>query len=271
MNHRRASNGRLEGKPTTSGRREVMVHGEGACGDESCRLEIHLSITVPDVVLVSGFGPFSGVPVNPSWLAVEPLKDTTIAGYDVRVIQVPVIWEEALPMYLDAYDRLRPSIALTSGVAAGESGIRLETTARNYARGVDVAEQVWHEGKIDAFGPDAYETALPVDLLVQTLGEADYPNLVSDNAGDYLCNFLFYGLMKHLASEPSDGHVVAGFVHVPSADVVDPRDMTDAWKLMIARLVEYRAEIGVNPRVRRGADLAPVCCTQSSTSRRGID
>lgn len=254
-----AQDGTLRGKPTASGVHKSVVYGEGPCGDASCRLEVRLSISVPNVVLLSGFGPFAGVPVNPSWQAVEPLNDAMIAGYDVRVIQVPVIWDEAVPKYFDAYSRLHPAMALASGVAMGETGVRLETTARNQAAGADVADRVWPSGKIDSSGPSTFKTGLPVNLLIETLKQAKYPTVLSDNAGDYLCNFLFYGLMKKLSEEKADPHVVAGFVHVPGPEVVAPADMTEAWKLMITRLAAYRdqlvASAGPSQTASAGADL----------------
>lgn len=237
-----ADDGSLRGKPTTPGRHKAVVHGEGECGAATCRLEVHLDISVPEVALLSGFGPFDGVPVNPSWRAVEPLDDVIIAGYDVRVIQVPVVWDEALPTYFEAYDRLRPAIAIASGVARGGAGIRIETTARNYAAGTDVTGAGWAAGPIDPSAPSTYDATLPVDRLIDVLGRTNHARTLSDNAGDYLCNFLFFGLMRRVAAEGSGRRVVAGFVHVPEADAISPAEMTEAWRLMISRLAEDRSQ-----------------------------
>ncbi len=251
--------GALSGRPTTPGHHEAIVHGEGECGAATCRLEAHLDISVPEVILLSGFGPFDGVPVNPSWQAVEPLADVMIAGYDVRVIQVPVIWDEALPTYFEAYDRLRPAIAIASGVARGGAGIRIETTARNYAAGTDVAGAAWSAGPIDPSGPSTYDATLPVDRLIDALGKTNHSTMLSDNAGEYLCNFLFFGLMRKVAAEDSGRNRVAGFVHVPEADSISPAEMTEAWKLMIARLAEDRAQVAAaNGGARAKLELIPV-------------
>ena len=234
--------GKVTGTPTASGPRKAVVHADGACGDASCRLEVRLTINVPSVVLLSGFGPFEGYPQNPSWMAVEPLNNVMIAGYDVRVIQVPVVWDEAVVKYSAAYDKLHPAMALASGVAM-DTGVRLETTARNYARGTDVANDVWPAGKIDGAGATTYKSGLPIDLLKGALEQAKVPVIVSDNAGDYLCNFLFFGLMKKVAAE-KPANMVAGFIHVPTPDVVPTTQLTDAWKTMIEKLVAHqRAQI----------------------------
>ncbi|MBX3223673.1 MAG: pyroglutamyl-peptidase I [Labilithrix sp.] len=251
--------GSLSGKPTTPGHHEAIVHGEGECGAATCRLEVHLDISVPEVILLSGFGPFDGVPVNPSWQAVEPLDGVMIGGYDVRVIQVPVIWDEALPRYFEAYDRLRPAIAIASGVARGGTGIRIETTARNYAAGTDIAGASWATGPIDPSAPSTYDSTLPVDRLIDVLGNASHATMLSDNAGDYLCNFLFFGLMRKVAAEDSGRRVIAGFVHVPPADVISPAETTEAWKLMLSRLAEDRSQgVAANGPARVARARIPV-------------
>ncbi len=244
--------GKVSGTPNASGARKAVVHGEGSCGDASCRLEVNLTINVPNVVLLSGFGPFEGYPQNPSWMAVEPLNDVMIGGYDVRVIQVPVIWDEAVVKYTAAYDRLHPAMALASGVAM-DTGVRLETTARNYARGADVANDVWPAGKIEGTGAATYKSGLPIDLLKGTLEEAKVPVLISDNAGDYLCNFLFYGLMKKVTAE-KPANMIAGFVHVPTPDVVPTTQLTNAWKLMIEKLVSHQRALAANGLSASDAD-----------------
>ncbi|MBX3201229.1 MAG: hypothetical protein KF894_24030 [Labilithrix sp.] len=254
-----AEGGSLRGKPTTPGEHKAVVHGEGECRAAPCRLEVNLDISVPEVALLSGFGPFAGVPVNPSWQAVEPLDGVVIAGYDVRVIQVPVSWDEALPTYFEAYDRLRPAIAIASGVARGGSGIRIETTARNYAAGTDVTGAWWAAGPIEPSAPSTYDATLPVHRLIDALGRTHHARTLSDNAGDYLCNFLFFGLMRKVAAEDSGRGVVAGFVHVPEAEAISPAEMTEAWKLMITRLAEDRSPVVAANVAAHGAPaMSPV-------------
>lgn len=247
-----AENGTLSGAPTSSGAKDLTIIGEGACGDASCRLEVRFSMKVANVILLSGFGPFDGVPVNPSWGAVEPLDEVMVNGYDVRVIQVPVIWDEAVVKYMAAYDKLRPSLALTSGVAVGEKGIRLETTARNFARGTDVANDPFPTGKIDANGATTLKTALPIELLKGALEVNKYPVLVSDNAGDFLCNYLFYKLMKRMEAD-KPANMIAGFVHVPGTETVSGAQMTEAWKLMLDRLTTHHRELVAKGVAANGA------------------
>jgi pyrrolidone-carboxylate peptidase len=70
------------------------------------------------------------------------------------------------------------------------------------------------------------------------------PVILSDNAGAYLCNFLFYGIMKKVQAEKDKApHMLAGFVHVPGPEVVASADMTNAWKVMIESLATHQREL----------------------------
>lgn len=235
--------GLISGTPSSTGQREAVVFGQGACGDASCRLQMRLTVPIANVLLISGFGPFAGMPDNPSWKAVEPLHDTMIAGLDVRVIEVPVVWDTSLPTFFDEYFRLKPVIAIAAGVAMGEQVIRLEATARNYATGTDEAADPWPTGKIDPSGPDKYKALMPLQALRPAMEAKGYPTAISDNAGDFLCNYLFYGLMKQLTAENPEQHILGGFIHVPGPEVVSTEKMTEAFKLVINNVAEYRAEL----------------------------
>jgi pyroglutamyl-peptidase len=62
-------------------------------------------------------------------------------------------------------------------------------------------------------GPAAYWATLPVTRIVSALVEAGVPAAASSDAGGFVCNHLFYGLMHLIASERPD--IRGGFVHLP--------------------------------------------------------
>ena len=64
-----------------------------------------------------------------------------------------------------------------------------------------------------AGGPAAYFATLPIKAAVAALRGAGIPAAVSNSAGTFLCNHVFYGLM-HEASR-RDNAFRAGFLHVP--------------------------------------------------------
>lgn len=241
--------GLVTGAPTASGVYETEIWADGACAEASCRLVVHLTIEVLPVILLSGYGPFAGVPDNPSWAAVAPLNEEIIGGYDVRTMELTVTWDGAWATYALEYERLGPAIALGAGVAMGEQVIRLESRAENYAQGEDV-DGIMKDAPIDAGGEDQ-DTGLPLADLLELLQDHGYPVAISNSAGTYLCNYLFYHLMRHINAEPPEANIIGGFVHVPGEEVVSIPDMTDAWELMLGYLAEHRDAL-LNKERRRG-------------------
>lgn len=68
---------------------------------------------------------------------------------------------------------------------------------------------------VQAGAPAAYFTTLPIKAMLATLREEGVDAEVSQTAGTFVCNHVFYGLMHALATQPELGHARGGFVHVP--------------------------------------------------------
>ena len=64
-----------------------------------------------------------------------------------------------------------------------------------------------------AGGPPAYFTTLPIKAAAAALREAGLPAIVSNSAGTFVCNHVFYGLMHLAASRRPE--LRGGFLHVP--------------------------------------------------------
>ena len=62
-------------------------------------------------------------------------------------------------------------------------------------------------------GPAAYWSTLPMKAIVKRLQAEGIPASVSQTAGTFVCNHLFYGLMHEL--EKQDQKIKGGFVHIP--------------------------------------------------------
>ena len=77
-------------------------------------------------------------------------------------------------------------------------------------------------GPIDPDGPVAYRSSLPVDEIVAALRRGGVPAAASRDAGGYLCNHVFYVLMRLLELERPAAR--GGFVHVPLLQTI-PLDM----------------------------------------------
>ncbi len=167
-------------------------------------------------VLVTGFGPFPGVDENPTaWLA-RGLDGATLAGRRVAGRALPTAWAEAWPTLRAAVAAVEPRALIMLGVATGRARIEVERVARNRC-----AARVDHAGcgpdgdAVVLGGPATLPTRLPWrDLVGADVG-------VSDDAGDYLCNLVFYRALHDLALP------LVGFVHVPPAP-----DEAAVWRLV---------------------------------------
>jgi pyroglutamyl-peptidase len=164
--------------------------------------------------LVTGFEPFGGDRINPSFEALRRLSQR-LCGLDITTAALPVIYGAALPALGEAIAAHRPQIVLSVGLAGGRAELSLERVAINIddARIPDNGGNQPIDRPVVADGPAAYFAALPIKAAVAALRDAGLPAAVSNSAGTFLCNHVFYGLM-HLAATGT-GLFRGGFLHVP--------------------------------------------------------
>ena len=204
--------GVLEGLAERSGVHDLTVAVEDDAGWD----EVELRLAVVPVVLISGFGPFAGYPVNPSIEALRDLDEELVAGLDVRIAELPVVWDEAWELLLADVQWLSPDVLIGTGVA-GTDAMRYETTAVNEQWGTDVEGGDRAGDEVGADGPEHLYSDLPLEAMEAAVAEAGYPTTTSGSAGTYLCNDIFYHAVYY-AEYDAPGTTVAGFVHVPPLD-----------------------------------------------------
>jgi pyroglutamyl-peptidase len=160
-------------------------------------------------VLVTGFEPFDRADVNPSQLLVERLDG------DVARAVLPVSYARAADALRAAVREAEPEVVICFGQADGRPGISVERFAHNLdeAATADNDAAAGSGAPIDADGPVAYRSMLPVDEIVASLRNEGIPAAPSRDAGGFLCNHVFYVLMRELDLRRPD--TIGGFVHVP--------------------------------------------------------
>jgi pyroglutamyl-peptidase len=164
--------------------------------------------------LVTGFEPFGGDAVNPSSLALAHLP-RRLGTLDIATHELPCVFGAALVALRAAVAATRPDLVLCTGLAGGRAELSLERVAINLddAPIPDNAGSRPIDLPVIAGGPPAYFSGLPVKAAVAALREAGLPAAVSNSAGTFVCNHVFYGLM-HLAATATP-RFRAGFLHVP--------------------------------------------------------
>ncbi|NPC57023.1 pyroglutamyl-peptidase I [Caenimonas soli] len=168
-------------------------------------------------VLVTGFDPFGGSSVNPSWMAVQALHGRQVGGHRIVGAQLPTVFGHSLEVLRDLLLRHRPELVICTGQAGGRAALSFERVAINVndARIPDNAGEQPVDTPVVAGGPAAYFTNLPIKAMLATLLAEGINAEVSQTAGTFVCNHVFYGLMYELATRKELKYTRGGLVHVP--------------------------------------------------------
>lgn len=164
-------------------------------------------------ILLTGFEPFDGEAVNPSWLIARALHGETVAGADVIALRLPTEFRRSLRVLRKALRAHAPTLVVALGQAAGRAELSIERVAINVddARIPDNAGAQPIDAPVVRGGPAAHFSTLPVKAIAAALRARGIPAAVSQTAGTFVCNHVFYGLQHAL----SGTRVRSGFVHVP--------------------------------------------------------
>lgn len=164
--------------------------------------------------LVTGFDAFGGEAVNPSSLAVGRLKKR-IGGVVVHTAELPTSYAHSAKVLRAAIEKVKPDIVLCVGQAGGRTELSLERVAIN----VQDARIRDNDGKqpidrpVVKDGPAAHFSTLPIKACVAAMRKAGLPAAVSNTAGTFVCNHIFYALMDIAAGHPIP--MRGGFLHIP--------------------------------------------------------
>jgi pyroglutamyl-peptidase len=166
-------------------------------------------------ILVTGFSAFPGAPVNPTERLILELEARRSEFHRAGELSFAVLDVDyaKLPVALSHLGKAQPNIAIHFGLSAQAHGFTLERCARNaFGPRPDNAGHVPVAGRICA-GPDRLTSGLPLERLHEALVARGLPASWSDDAGGYLCNYLFY--LSRSDTIPEFAPEMSGFIHVP--------------------------------------------------------
>ena len=163
-------------------------------------------------LLITGFEPFGGEKINPSWEAVRHLPDI-IGEYELCKLNIPTIYGEAAGLVLDKAREIGADVIISVGQAGGRDAVTPERIAVNIRDGriPDNAGVLYRGERVVQDGPAAYFSTLPVETMSQAIRDARIPASVSNTAGCYVCNDVLYTLLHMYHGT----QVRVGFIHVP--------------------------------------------------------
>lgn len=168
-------------------------------------------------VLLTGFDPFDKADPNPSWLVARALHRRQIAGHRIVAAQLPTVFDRPAQQLAKLLTAHRPALVICLGLAAGRTGISLERVAINLAdaRIPDNTGAQPLDMPVVRGGPDAYFTRLPVKTMLLAIRGAGVHGELSNTAGTFVCNHVFYALLHLLATRRGHTRTRGGFIHLP--------------------------------------------------------
>jgi pyroglutamyl-peptidase len=191
--------------------------------------------------LVTGFEPFGGEIINASQEIARELHGSMVAGHEIVGAVLPCVLGESIRELKRLMRVHRPTLVICVGQAGGRAAVTPERVAINLddARIADNRGGRPIDTPIVRRGPAAYFSTLPVKAIVAGLRSNGLPAEVSQSAGSFVCNHVFYGLMHALAKRR---RVRGGFIHVPflpkQAGRKDPSLKLDQMVAAIAQAAE---------------------------------
>ena len=187
-------------------------------------------------LLITGFEPFGGEEINPSWEAVKCLPPE-INGYSLTKLLIPVVFGEAAEAVIKAADEICPDVVLCIGQAGGRNAITPELVGINL-RHASIPDNNGCQPKDEPIAPcgdDACFSTLPVRRIAEAVNASGVPSRVSYSAGAYVCNDVLYSLLFHY--KKSETRV--GFIHIPYSNEQNKEpsmDMKNIIKGLIAAI-----------------------------------
>lgn len=164
------------------------------------------------ILLITGFDPFGGATVNPSWEAVKELP-AQVGEWKLCKLEIPTVFGLAAETVLEKAEEIGAAAILCVGQAGGRTSVTPERIGINMrtARIPDNQGNAPQEQPVIPGGPDGLFATVDVAAMAQGIRDAGLPGAVSNTAGTFVCNDVLYTLL-HRCRETG---VKVGFIHVP--------------------------------------------------------
>lgn len=163
-------------------------------------------------LLITGFEPFGGEIINPSWEAVR-LLPSNINEYELTKLLIPVVFRGAAVRVIEEAEKIRPDVILCIGQAGGRNAVTPELVGINLRHGT-IPDNVGYRPSDEPIseGADAaHFSTIPVRKIAEAIKASGIPSQVSYSAGAYVCNDVLYTLLSYF----KDSKTRVGFIHIP--------------------------------------------------------
>jgi pyroglutamyl-peptidase len=193
-------------------------------------------------IVVTGFEPFGPWQRNPSGEVARHLDGSTIVDAEITGLVLPVSYKRASAPLIAAIDELQPDVVLNLGQGAAV-GVRVERLAVNRCtapEGGDNDGYVPQGEPVVPDGPETYVSTLPVNEIVDLLSNDKFKAAPSDSAGEFLCNFVMYMTLHHIATHQLP--IRAGFIHASPLREEVP-DLTNGMGMRLKKWIDFTESV----------------------------
>ena len=163
-------------------------------------------------LLITGFEPFGGQTINPSWQSVLALENQ-IGDYSITKLEIPTAFKFGAEKVLEKAEEIRPDVIICVGQAGGRNAITPEVVAINLMD-ANIPDNLGYKPineRILPTGENAYFSNLPIREMVNAISGEGIPAKLSYSAGAFVCNEVLYTLLHKFKNT----NVRVGFIHVP--------------------------------------------------------
>lgn len=167
-------------------------------------------------LLLTGFEPFGGSDINPSAEVVKALDGKSISNVSVHGFIVPLIYKDIQDSIVRLITKVKPDIIILLGQAPRPS-LSFERVAINIADAQRVAYNCDSKPENQILinnGPVGYFTTMNIKNLVSLLKENNIPSYISNSAGTFGCNQIFYYCLHYLHKNGLQS-IPCEFIHLP--------------------------------------------------------
>jgi pyroglutamyl-peptidase len=165
--------------------------------------------------LLTCFDAFAGSAVNASERAVMAVDPEALpADLELVRVRLPTVFGACVDALREALEAHAPDVVVCVGQAGAHPAVAIETIAKNWdaPKLPDNAGQQPDPRACVPGAPASLRCSLPTSAVLEALSDQGIAARLSEDAGDFVCNHLFYGLMHELTRrEDARG----GFIHLP--------------------------------------------------------
>lgn len=185
-------------------------------------------------ILLCGFEPFGERDINNAWEVVKQFQGIP----DIDVLMLPVSFNRSHKVIIEALRRKKYDLVIMLGETSITTDyVRLERLAINYKDSTkpDNDGIIADDELIVENAPKAYFSSLPIKRFATHLRELDYRVKASNSAGTFVCNSLYYQVLRYI--DESGSNTAALFLHLPvTSEIVSMEEMKN---IIIAILSFY--------------------------------